>query len=105
MNVYLPDVIWVRLQINKLTQSLKQSYILMIHANGIMYFNYQIGFASGSTVQLKIKKKDLGNGIFMRPFLMRTLHLSPNVCSIIKTDRQVAKFHWKQKHWLMTLLN
>ena len=63
MNINLPDDILVRLQINELTRSLNQSYILMIHADGVMYFNYKVGFTSGSSVQLKIKKKALGNGI------------------------------------------
>lgn len=63
VNAYLPDVIWVRLQINKLTRALNQSYFLMIHANGAMYNNYRIGFTAGSSVQFKINKKDLGNGI------------------------------------------
>jgi len=63
MNVYLPNVIWVQLQINKLARSLNQTYILMIHANGVMYFNYRVGFTSSSSVQMKINKKDLGNGI------------------------------------------
>ena len=63
MNVYLPDVILVQLQINKLERSLNQPYILMIHANGVTYFTYQVDFTTSSSVQLEINKKNLGNDI------------------------------------------
>jgi len=63
VNAYLQGVVWVRLQANPLTKSLNQSYILMIHANGVMYNNSKISFANSSSVQFKLNKKDLGNGI------------------------------------------
>lgn len=63
VNAYLQGVVWVRLQINQMTRSLNQSYILMIHANGVMYNNYRISFTTASSVQFKLNKKDLGNGI------------------------------------------
>ena len=63
VNAYLKDVIWIRLQINKMTQSLHQTYILMVHANGVMYNNYKFNFTNASSIQFKINKKDLGNGI------------------------------------------
>ena len=63
VNAYLQGVIWVRLQANPLTQKLNQSYILMIHANGVMYNNSKISFTNSPTVQFKLNKKDLGNGI------------------------------------------
>jgi len=63
VNAYLQGVIWVRLQTNSLTQKLNQSYILMIHANGVMYNNSKISFTNSPTVQFKLNKKELGNGI------------------------------------------
>ena len=65
MNVtaYLKGQILVRLQVNPLTRSLNQSYFLMIHSNGFNYKDYNIGFAEDPSVQIKINKEDLGNGI------------------------------------------
>ena len=65
MNVtaYLKGQVLVRLQANPLTLSLNQSYFLMIHSNGINYKNYNIEFAEDPSVQIKINKEDLGNGI------------------------------------------
>ena len=63
VNAYLKDVVWVRLQTNPSTRSLNQSYILMIHSNGVMYNNSRISFTSSPVVQFKLNKKDLGNGI------------------------------------------
>jgi hypothetical protein len=63
VNAYLKDVVWIRLQTNKLTQSLHQTYILMVHANGNMYNNYKVSFTASPSVQFKLNKKDLGNGI------------------------------------------
>lgn len=62
-NTALPEFTWIRLQISKLSLLQKQSYTLMLHANGIVFNNYRISFTSGSSIQFKIKKKDLGNGI------------------------------------------
>ncbi|MDP4292378.1 MAG: hypothetical protein Q8908_14970, partial [Bacteroidota bacterium] len=63
INTYLPTVVWIRLQANKLTRSLNQSYYLMVHANGAIYNSYKINFTSSPTFQFKVNKKDLGNGI------------------------------------------
>ena len=63
INACRPNVVWVRLQINPVARALNQSYILMIHANGVMYNNYKISFKSASSIQFKLNKKDLGNGI------------------------------------------
>ena len=63
VNAYLQNVVWVRLRINPVARALNQSYILMIHANGVMYTNYKISFNSAPSVQFKINKTDLGNGV------------------------------------------
>jgi len=63
INAYRPDFVWLHLQINKLARSLNQSYILILHADGVIFDNYRIDFTTGSSVQFKIKKKNLGNGI------------------------------------------
>jgi hypothetical protein len=63
VNAYLKDVTWIRLQTNTLTRSLNQSYILMIHSDGNMYKNLRISFTNEASIQMKLNKKDLGNGI------------------------------------------
>jgi hypothetical protein len=57
------DEVWIRLQINPATRSLNQSYVLMVHANGIKYHLYKIDFTKVPSVQIKINRNDMGNGI------------------------------------------
>lgn len=89
VNSYLPDVVWVRLQINELTRSLNQSYFLMIHANGVMFNNYKIGFSTSPSVQFRIKKKDLGNGIIYATLFNE--HFTPVAERIFYNQRTTQK--------------
>lgn len=57
------DEVLARLQINPLARALNQSYILMIHANGVTYHYYKINFTANPEVQFSMKKNDLANGI------------------------------------------
>lgn len=63
INAYLQNVTWVRLQINPLARTLNQTYFLMVHSNGVMFNSYKIDFAASPSIQFKLNKKDLGNGI------------------------------------------
>ncbi|MDP4241013.1 MAG: hypothetical protein Q8904_16240, partial [Bacteroidota bacterium] len=63
VNAYLKGVVWIRLQINPAARALNHSYFLMVHANGVMYNNSRINFTASPSVQFKLNKTDLGNGI------------------------------------------
>ena len=63
VNPYLKDVVWVRLLVSPAARESNQSYFLMIHANGTTYANYKINFNSSPSVQFKINKATLGNGV------------------------------------------
>jgi len=57
------DEVWIRLQINPLARSQNQSYVLMVHANGVKYHLYKIDFTKVPSVQIKINRNDMGNGV------------------------------------------
>jgi len=63
VNTGLKDVVLIQLQFNPAEWALKQSYILMIHADGVMYANYKINFNDSPLRQFALKKSILGSGI------------------------------------------
>lgn len=63
INPYRPDAVWFKIQTNETTLPLKKSYLVMIHANGVIFNNYRINFSKETAIQFRIKKKELGNGI------------------------------------------
>ena len=63
INSYLSGVVWFRVQTNESTRLLNKSYIVMIHANGVVFNSYRIRFSKENSIQFKIKRSELGNGI------------------------------------------
>jgi len=63
INPYSSDAVWFRIMTNETTRQLNQSYLVMIHANGVIFNNYRIGFSKTNSVQFKMKKKEMESGI------------------------------------------
>src|ERR1035437_6614460 len=63
VNSYLPDVVWFKLETNEITRRLNQSFLIMLHANGIIFNNYRVNFSNEAAIQFSIQRKDLGSGI------------------------------------------
>ena len=60
VNPYLSEVVWFRVQTNEMTQQLRKSYVVMIHANGVLYSSYRIMFSKENAIQFKVNKKGSG---------------------------------------------
>jgi len=63
INPYSTDMVWFRTMTNEATRQLNKSYLVMIHANGVIFNNYRINFSRTNAVQFKLKKKEMARGI------------------------------------------
>lgn len=63
VNPFRAGVISFRLQTNKATTQIANTYFVAIHANGVMYKNFRFKFVRKNSIQFQINKEDLGNGI------------------------------------------
>jgi hypothetical protein len=63
VNPYRPDVVWFRVQTNEPTRKLNKSYIIVIHANGVLFSSYRIMFSNEAAIQFRMRKQDIGKGI------------------------------------------
>jgi len=60
---YQPDLVWIKVQTNETTSVINKSYLLIIHANGVLFNAYRIDFSKEKAIQMKINKKNLSGGI------------------------------------------
>ncbi|MCX6236402.1 MAG: hypothetical protein NTY07_02405 [Bacteroidia bacterium] len=63
INPYRSDVVWFKIFTNETTRKLNGTYMLMIHANGVLFNNYRIRFSAENAIQFRIKKEQIGRGI------------------------------------------
>jgi len=63
VNSYLSDVVWFKLETNETTRRLNPSFLIMLHANGVIFNNYRVNFSNEASIQFNIPRKDLGSGI------------------------------------------
>ncbi len=63
VNALRPDVVWFRIQTNEATLRLNKTYLVLIHANGIIFNNYRMTFSKETAMQFRISKKELEGGI------------------------------------------
>lgn len=63
VNPYRSDVVIFSVQTNETTRQLNQSYIVTIHANGVIFNNSRIRFTDGNAIQFRIRKKEMSSGI------------------------------------------
>ena len=60
---YRPDVVWFELGTNQLTHKLKKSYLVMIHANGVVFGSYRLMFSKENVIRFKMRKDEMASGI------------------------------------------
>ncbi|HZK94498.1 MAG TPA: hypothetical protein VFC67_09845 [Prolixibacteraceae bacterium] len=57
------DIIGIEVQTNETTRHLNKQYLLMIHANGVLFNAFRVDFSKDNTLGKKISKRKLGRGI------------------------------------------
>jgi hypothetical protein len=63
VNPFRADVISFRLQTNNATSQIPQFFTVMLHSNGVIFKDYRFQFPKTNSIQFKINKEELGNGI------------------------------------------
>lgn len=63
INPFRPDAVWLRIQTNDITRQLNKAYIVMVHANGLLFKNYRFRFSKENVMHFKIKKEEMKSGI------------------------------------------
>ena len=57
------DIIGIEVHTNETTRHLNKQYLLMIHANGVLFNAFRVDFSKDNTLGKKISKRKLGRGI------------------------------------------
>jgi len=60
---FRPELVWIKVQTNETNRKLNKPYLLLLHANGIIFNAYHIIFPAENAIQIKVNKKNLGYGI------------------------------------------
>ena len=63
LDVPVTDIIGIQVHTNETTRQLNKQYLLMIHANGVLFNAFRVDFSKENTLGKKISKKKLGKGI------------------------------------------